>query len=76
MYDYHLNLRCVPLRCDNTSVINLNITLVMHSKTKHIDMRHHFLRDHVLKGDVNIIFIETNGQLADIFTKPLAKEKL
>ena len=46
----------------------------MHSRTKHIDIRHHFLRDHVLQGDVEVTFIDTHNQLADIFTKPLAKE--
>ena len=46
----------------------------MHSWTKHIDIRHHFIRDHVLKGDVEITFVDTQNQLADIFTKPLAKD--
>jgi hypothetical protein len=46
----------------------------MHSRTKHIDIRHHFLRDHVLKRDVEVNFVDTHNQLADIFTKPLAKE--
>lgn len=46
----------------------------MHSRTKHIDIHHHFLRDHVLKGDVKATFVDTHNQLADIFTKPLAKE--
>ncbi|CAL0318282.1 unnamed protein product [Lupinus luteus] len=46
----------------------------MHSRTKHIDIRHHFLRDHIQKKDVSIEFVDTHNQLADIFTKPLAKE--
>ena len=46
----------------------------MHSRTKHIDIRHHFLRDHVLQGDVEVTFVDTHNQLADIFTKPLARE--
>jgi hypothetical protein len=46
----------------------------MHSRAKHIDIRHHFLRDRVLKGDVEVTFVDTHNQLADIFTKPLAKE--
>ena len=46
----------------------------MHSRTKHIEIRHHFIRDHVQKGDCVLEFIETSKQLADIFTKPLAKE--
>ena len=72
--DYGLDLGCTPLRCDNVSAINLTKNPVMHSRTKHIDIRHHFLRDHVQKKDVTVEFIDTHNQLADIFTKPLAKE--
>ncbi|XP_050902272.1 uncharacterized mitochondrial protein AtMg00810-like [Lathyrus oleraceus] len=72
--DYGIDLGCIPLRCDNTSAINITKNPVMHSRTKHIDIRHHFLRDHVLKGDVEVTFVDTHNQLADIFTKPLAKE--
>jgi hypothetical protein len=39
--------------------------------TKHIDIRHHFLRDHQQKGDIEVFYISTENQLADIFTKPL-----
>jgi len=46
----------------------------MHSRTKHIDIRHHFLRDHILKGDVPLEFVDSSAQLADIFTKLLPKE--
>ncbi|XP_050888779.1 uncharacterized mitochondrial protein AtMg00810 [Lathyrus oleraceus] len=72
--DYRLDLGCIPLRCDNTSAINITKNPVMHLRTKHIDIRHHFLRDHVLKGDVEVNFVDTHNQLVDIFTKPLAKE--
>ncbi|GJW44022.1 hypothetical protein Tco_0072821 [Tanacetum coccineum] len=44
---------------------------VLHSRTKHIDIRYHFIRDHILKGDIELHFIPTEYQLADIFTKPL-----
>jgi hypothetical protein len=44
---------------------------VQHSRTKHIDIHHHFLRDHVNKGDIKIDGIGTDDQLADIFTKTL-----
>jgi hypothetical protein len=44
---------------------------VEHSRTKHIDIRHHFLRDHQQKGDIEVFHISTESQLADIFTKPL-----
>jgi hypothetical protein len=44
---------------------------VEHSRTKHIDIRYHFLRDHQQKGDIEIAYVNTQNQLADIFTKPL-----
>nr|UBX54600.1 transposon Ty3-I Gag-Pol polyprotein [Lupinus angustifolius] len=72
--DYGLDLGCTPLKCDNTNVINLTKNPIMHSRTKHIDIRHHFLRDHVQKKDVFVEFVDTHNQLADIFTKPLEKE--
>ncbi|WVZ51013.1 hypothetical protein U9M48_002205, partial [Paspalum notatum var. saurae] len=43
---------------------------VLHSRTKHIDMRFHFLRDHYEKGDIDLVHVVTQNQLADIFTKP------
>jgi hypothetical protein len=44
---------------------------VLHSKTKHIEVRYHFLRDNVEKVEIALIHVPTNDQLADIFTKPL-----
>ncbi|GKB19413.1 hypothetical protein Tco_0853336 [Tanacetum coccineum] len=61
----------VPIVCDNTSAIAISNNPVLHSRTKHIDIRYHFIRDHVLKGDIGLHFIPTQYQLADIFTKPL-----
>ncbi|XP_050915891.1 secreted RxLR effector protein 161-like [Lathyrus oleraceus] len=72
--DYGINLGSIALKCDNTSAINISKNPIMHSRTKHIDIRHHFLRDHVLKGDIKISFIDTQNQLPDIFTKPLARD--
>nr|GEV08775.1 RNA-directed DNA polymerase, eukaryota, reverse transcriptase zinc-binding domain protein [Tanacetum cinerariifolium] len=51
--------------------LKLNMYPVLHSRTKHIDIRYHFIRDHILKGDIELHFIPTQYQLADIFTKPL-----
>jgi len=73
--DYGIHLDSIPLRCDSTSAINLTKNPIMHSRTKHIEIRHHFIRDHVAKGECKIEYIDTNNQLADIFTKPLARER-
>ena len=69
----NFNLICnkIKILCDNTSAINLSKNPIHHSRTKHIDVRHHFLRDNVLKGKIKVDFIFTELQLADIFTKPL-----
>ena len=47
----------------------------MHSRTKHIEIRHHFIKDHIHKGDYDIEFVDIDSQLADIFTKPLARDR-
>ncbi|GJU26202.1 retrovirus-related pol polyprotein from transposon TNT 1-94 [Tanacetum coccineum] len=52
---------------------DISNNLVLHSRTKHIDIRYHFIRDHILKGDIELHFIPTEYQLVDIFTKPLDK---
>ena len=70
--DYDLDLDHVPIKCDNTSAINVSKNPIQHSRTKHIEIRHHFLRDHIQKGDIILDFVSTDKQLADIFTKPLA----
>lgn len=72
--DYGIKLESTSLKCDNTSSINISKNPIMHLRTKYIDIRHYFLRDHILKGDIEISFIDTQNQLADIFTKPLARD--
>jgi hypothetical protein len=71
LLDYGISFKNVPLMCDNESVVKLATTPIQHSITKHIDIRHYFLRDHVGKGDISIYSISTDDQLADIFTKLL-----
>jgi hypothetical protein len=71
LLDFGYNLSKVPLLCDNESAILLVDNPVEHSRTKHVDIRHHFLRDHQQRGDIDIYHISTENQLADIFTKPL-----
>jgi hypothetical protein len=63
--------KSVLIMCDSSSAICLFHNLVFHGRAKHIKVRYHFLRDHVEKGDIEMKFINTESQLADIFTKPL-----
>ena len=63
-------LEKVPLLCNNESVVKLANNLVQHSRTKHIDIRHHFLRDHVAKNNISLEGVRTEDQSTDIFTKP------
>jgi hypothetical protein len=74
--DYGYTMNQVPLLCDNESAIKIAYNPYEHSKTKHIDIQHYFLRDHAIKGDIVISHVQTNKQLADIFTKPLDGKKL
>ena len=74
--DFGIKLDHIPIKCDNTSAINLSKNPIQDSRTKHIDIGHHFLRDHVQNGDISLEFVDTNNQLADIFTKPLNEERL
>ncbi|GJZ21727.1 retrovirus-related pol polyprotein from transposon TNT 1-94 [Tanacetum coccineum] len=69
--DYDIHYKMVPIFCDNTSAIAISNNPVLHSRTKYIDIRYHFIRDHILKGDIELHFIPTEYQLAEIFTKPL-----
>jgi hypothetical protein len=57
--------------CDSTSAISVAKNPVLHSKTKHIEVRYHFLRDNVEKGNIDLIHVPTEKQLTDILTKPL-----
>jgi hypothetical protein len=69
--DYGYKLSKVPLLCDNKSAIRMANNPIEHSRTKHIDIWYHFLRDHQQRGDIEIAYVNTMNQLADIFTKPL-----
>ena len=75
LQDFGCHFTKIPLLCDNESAIKLANNLISHSRTKHIDIRHHFLRDHETKGDIEICHVSTEKQLADIFTKPLDESR-
>jgi hypothetical protein len=71
MRDFGVRFERVPLMCDNTSAISVAKNPVFHEKMRHVERRHHFLRDHVEKGDIEMRYTDTERQLVDIFTKPL-----
>ena len=73
--DFCVDIGCIPIYCDNTSAINIAKNPCQHKRTKHIDIRHHFLRDNVEKGLISINFCASENQIADIFTKALSREK-
>ncbi|KAI3718388.1 hypothetical protein L6452_19257 [Arctium lappa] len=69
--DYVQQYERIPILCDSKSAIAISANPVQHSKTKHIDVRYHFLKDHVERGTIEMYFVPTDLQLADIFTKAL-----
>jgi hypothetical protein len=71
MIDYGVIYKSVRLMCDKSSAICLAQHPIFHRRAKRIKVRHHFLRDRIEKGDIVIKYIDTERQLADIFTKPL-----
>nr|GEU96135.1 copia protein [Tanacetum cinerariifolium] len=71
LIDYGIRLDNVPIMCDNKGAIDLSKNPIQHSRTKHIEIRHHFLRDNVQKGNIFIEKVAPEDNIADIFTKPL-----
>jgi hypothetical protein len=62
----------IPLHYDNTSAISLSKNPILHSKSKHIPIKYHFLREQVTNRIVQVNYIPSTEQIVDIFTKPLA----
>ena len=73
--DYGIVQDTLIVYCDNTSAINISKNLVQHFRTKHIDIRHHFIRELVENKSVVIEHVATDKQLTDIFTKALDSSK-
>ncbi|GJR76578.1 retrovirus-related pol polyprotein from transposon TNT 1-94 [Tanacetum coccineum] len=73
--DYGFQFNKIPLYCNNKSAIALCCNNVQHSRAKHIDVRYHFIKEQVQNGIVELYFVQTEYQLADIFTKPLPRER-
>eukprot|EP00253_Pinus_taeda_P029064 PITA_29064 len=64
----------IPIFCHNTSAISISKNLVMHSKTKHILIKYHFVREQVAEKNMKLEYVGTKEQIANIFTKPLPRE--
>nr|GEZ87384.1 retrovirus-related Pol polyprotein from transposon TNT 1-94 [Tanacetum cinerariifolium] len=73
--DYGFAFNKILMYCDNRSAIALCYNNVQHSRSKHIDIRHHFIRNHVEKGVVELFFVTPDYQLANIFTEALLRER-
>nr|GEZ91402.1 retrotransposon protein, putative, unclassified [Tanacetum cinerariifolium] len=72
-YGYHFDK--IPIYCDSKSAIAISCNPVQHSRTKHIAVRYHFIKEHVEKGTIELYFVKTDYQLADIFTKALPVDR-
>ena len=66
----------VIIYCDNLSSIQLARNPVYHARTKHIEVHYHFIQERVLAGEIDLVYVSTEDQVADIFTKALGVEKL
>jgi hypothetical protein len=69
--DYGYLFNKIPMYCDSKSAIAVSCNTVHHSKSKHIDLRYHFIKEHVEKGTGELYFVGTEYQLADLLTKAL-----
>ncbi|GJS69872.1 retrovirus-related pol polyprotein from transposon TNT 1-94 [Tanacetum coccineum] len=74
--DYGFGFNKIPMYCDNKSAIALCCNNVQHSRSKHIDIRFHFIKEHVENGVIELYFVNTEYQLADIFTKALGRNRI
>ena len=71
LLDYGVKVTKTPLMIDSTSAIRIIQNPVQFSKTKHIEIRYHFIRDCYEKGKIEVKYVPTTNQIADVFTKPL-----
>ncbi|GJU72384.1 hypothetical protein Tco_1263789 [Tanacetum coccineum] len=73
--DYGFHFEKIPMYCDSKAAIAISCNPVQHSRTKHIDVRYHFIKEHVEKGIVELFFVRTEYHLADLFTKALPEDR-
>ena len=71
----HVDKRVV-IYCDNLSNIQLARNPMFHARTKHIEVHYHYIQERVLTGDIDLVYVSTEEQMADIFTKALGAKKL
>nr|GEX27276.1 hypothetical protein [Tanacetum cinerariifolium] len=74
-FDYGFQFDKIPMYCDSKAAIAISCNPVQHSRTKHIDVRYHFIKEKVEKGIVELFFVSTEYQLVDLFTKALPEER-
>nr|GEV21863.1 hypothetical protein [Tanacetum cinerariifolium] len=75
LQDYGFNYNKIPLSCDSQSAIAISSNPVLHSRTKHIHTRYHFIKEQVESGIIELYFVRTEYQLADMFTKALPEDR-
>ncbi|GJS05551.1 retrovirus-related pol polyprotein from transposon TNT 1-94 [Tanacetum coccineum] len=75
LMDYSYHFHKIPIYCDSKSAIAISYNPVQHSRTKHIAVRYHFIKEHVEKGTIELYFVKTDYQLADLFTKALPVDR-
>nr|GEW21918.1 retrovirus-related Pol polyprotein from transposon TNT 1-94 [Tanacetum cinerariifolium] len=74
-FNYGLGFNKIPMYCDNKSAIALCCNNVQHSRSKHIDIRYHFIKEQVKNGLIELYFVNTEYQLTNLFTKALGRER-
>nr|GEV26373.1 retrovirus-related Pol polyprotein from transposon TNT 1-94 [Tanacetum cinerariifolium] len=74
--DYGFHFDKIPMYCDSKAAIAISCNPVQHSRTKHIDVRYHFIKENIEKGIIELFFVRTEYQLADLFTKALSEDRL
>ena len=73
LFDLHMDATCIY--CDSQSFVKLSENPLFHDKSKHIEIKYHYIRDMVQRGAVKLQYVATDEQVADVLTKPLARVK-
>ena len=71
LLDYGYRFLHIPIYYDSNSGMAIANNPIQHSMKKHIDIRHHFIKDHILNGNIELIFVKSPEEIADVFTKAL-----